>query len=74
MKVLSCPFCGCNKVDLCRTNVNACWVACVSCGAEAESDPKREDAIRNWNRRRAASVATIEYDEQCRDSHTVKIR
>ncbi len=50
-KILSCPFCGYEMVDICRTNENACWVECVNCGGKSESAATREEAIANWNRR-----------------------
>ena len=46
-----CPFCGRHKVEICRTNANACWVRCSVCGADAESHGDRARAIANWNRR-----------------------
>jgi Lar family restriction alleviation protein len=49
--ILTCPFCGGYEVCVCRTNGNACWIACDDCGAEAPSSPTRIGAIKNWNRR-----------------------
>jgi hypothetical protein len=46
-----CPFCGSDKVDICRTNPNACWVRCANCYADAPSDRTRIGALKNWNRR-----------------------
>lgn len=46
-----CPFCGSDEVDVVRTHHDACWIECAECGAEAESDPTREVAFANWNRR-----------------------
>ena len=60
--ILSCPFCGCVEVDIARTNVNACWVECHSCGARGDSDPSRYGAITNWNNRFPAQPAKIVYD------------
>lgn len=49
-----CPFCGSKRVNITRTNENACWIECArnSCGAESEHDASRAGAIRNWNRRK----------------------
>lgn len=46
-----CPFCGSHSVEVCRTNPEACWIACDECGAEAQSAKHRKDAVANWNRR-----------------------
>lgn len=46
-----CPFCGSHKVNIVRTNEEACWVKCVACDAETDSDPSREKAIEKWNYR-----------------------
>ncbi len=46
-----CPFCGSKKVEVCRTNENACWIRCARCGADAPSNPSRKEAIRIWNSR-----------------------
>ena len=51
-----CPFCGCERVEVSRTNPEACWIQCDpenGCGAESQTDPTRAGAIRNWNRRAA---------------------
>jgi Lar family restriction alleviation protein len=62
--IYSCPFCGYDEVQLCRTNENACWVRCDSCGADAESHAKRKNAIENWNRRASMTQATIIEDDE----------
>ena len=51
-----CPFCPSTDVEICRTNANACWVRCASCGADAESHRTRKKAIANWNRRSGGIV------------------
>jgi Lar family restriction alleviation protein len=58
----SCPFCGSKRVEVARTNENACWIECEKCGAEAQHHPTRAGAFKNWNRRRKASVAKIVWD------------
>ena len=63
-KVKSCPFCGCPKVYLNRSNVNACWVSCENCGAEACSHKDRKEAIKNWNMRRKVKAAKIVDDDE----------
>ena len=63
-QVLSCPFCGCEELELCRTNPNACWVRCGGCGADAESHKDRKQAISNWNRRQDPSPASFEEDDE----------
>jgi Lar family restriction alleviation protein len=59
-QIKSCPFCGSKKIEVSRTNPNACWITCgnENCGAESKSHPTRVGAIRNWNRR--AKVTTTE--------------
>jgi Lar family restriction alleviation protein len=54
----SCPFCGSKKVEVSRTNPEACWINCASCGAKSKSHPTRAGAIRKWNRR--AKVTTTQ--------------
>jgi hypothetical protein len=53
LRIKPCPFCGSHIVDICRTNVHACWVQCADCGAETSGDEEgtREGAIRFWNKR-----------------------
>lgn len=46
-----CPFCGSQKLRLCRTNPGACWVKCDKCEAEAPSHAYRGVAITLWNHR-----------------------
>ena len=53
-KIKPCPFCGLKKVEICRTNPQACWVRCYNCGADAPSDSNRKIAIRIWNKRPVA--------------------
>ncbi len=48
-KIKCCPFCGSAKVDIARTNVNACWVECAECGGQTQSRKHREAAIALWN-------------------------
>jgi len=60
----SCPFCGCIELQVCRTNKNACWIRCGSCGSDSESAPSRKKAIANWNRRATPTVATIIEDDE----------
>lgn len=65
--LLSCPFCGSRAVNIFRTNPNACWVECDSCGAKAESAPTRAEAIANWNRtepRFTAEVVVLDDDQE----------
>lgn len=65
-KIKSCPFCGSKKLEVARTNPNACWITCANdnCGAESKSHPTRAGAIRKWNRRYKAATTetTIVYD------------
>lgn len=66
--ILSCPFCGSIKVEICRTNKRACWVRCDSCGCDTESSPSRKKAIKNWNRRQSEQkYATIVWDQDEED-------
>ena len=51
MKILNCPFCGSHRVNICRTNKDACWVECISCGCNLSSERLRRDAIVKWNTR-----------------------
>lgn len=52
MKLIKpCPFCGSKKVEVCRTNPDACWIRCGKCGADAPSHKERKKAISIWNRR-----------------------
>ncbi len=61
-KIKPCPFCGSKKVDVCRTTPY--WIRCGRCGADAESDPTRKGAIKNWNRRRKVEgFAKIDQDD-----------
>lgn len=57
--IKSCPFCGSLKVEVCRTNPQACWIRCFLCGADAESHRSRAGAIANWNRRDPASLSAV---------------
>ena len=50
-KIRFCPFCASLRVDICRTNKNACWVECSDCGARTQSHKHRESAIALWNTR-----------------------
>lgn len=50
-KIKPCPFCGSKKVEVNRTNENACWISCIRCAAQADSKPARKDAIKLWNKR-----------------------
>ncbi len=54
--IKSCPFCGSQKVEVCRTNPEACWIRCARCGADAPSTSKRKRAIAIWNKRPKAKV------------------
>ena len=68
-EILACPFCGADKVEICRTNKNACWVTCAECGAESEHAKKRVDAIANWNRRYfERGLATVTWDDEVLDA------
>lgn len=65
--LLSCPFCGSRAVNIFRTNSNACWVECDSCGAKAQSAQTRVEAIANWNRtepRFTAEEIVIDGDQE----------
>jgi len=65
-KIKSCPFCGSNKLEVMRTNSDACWIACANarCLATACYHPTREGAIRKWNRRSKSTTTEtkIMYD------------
>lgn len=64
-KIKPCPFCGSKKVDVCRTNENACWIRCGRCGADAPGDPHRKVAISIWNKRpKVEGFAKIEWDDE----------
>lgn len=64
-KIKPCPFCGSKKVDICRTNENACWVRCARCYGKAASDTFRKVAIRNWNHRpKVEGFAKIDFDDE----------
>ena len=59
-----CPFCGGLEVEVCRTNIHACWIRCSACGADAQSHKTRRGAVAQWNRRRdLAARATIVSDD-----------
>lgn len=60
----SCPFCGSEELEFCRTNPKACWVRCHLCGGEAPSRPKRRDAITNWNMRYPETIAQFVEDDE----------
>ena len=63
-RIKSCPFCGSDIVDICRTNKNACWIECANCTAQTESNPLLNEAIKIWNRRsRKISYATVRDDQ-----------
>lgn len=63
-KIRGCPFCGDTGVEICRTNVNACWVQCSGCGATSPSHRHRESAIALWNVRYVPSqLAVIIHDD-----------
>ena len=47
----ACPFCGSHTVEVCRTNVWACWIRCAKCGGEADTRKTRRGAFAAWNRR-----------------------
>ena len=62
-KIKCCPFCGSKKVDVARTNEQACWVECAKCGAQTDSAPTRRKAISNWNKRtKSVSHAKVVWD------------
>ena len=64
-QIKPCPFCGSKKVEVCRTNENACWIRCEKCGADSESDPSRKRAIQIWNRRpKTEGFAKIVFDQE----------
>lgn len=54
--LVPCPFCGCEELELCRTNENACWVRCHGCGGESQTHKTRKGALKNWNRRFDSTV------------------
>jgi hypothetical protein len=66
--ILSCPFCGSLEVEICRTNPDACWVACANeyCEAETKSHRTRSGAIRYWNTRaiRCETATVIQDDDK----------
>lgn len=64
--LMCCPFCGHLEVEVCRTNPKACWIRCASCGADAESAPKRKGAFSNWNRRSVAREGRMLDDDDKR--------
>lgn len=60
--ILACPFCGCQSVNICRTNPRACWVECDTCNAQTSSAKTRKAAIANWNCRTGPMQASIIHD------------
>ena len=50
-RIKPCPFCGSHTLEICRTNGEACWIACEKCGARSDSHRDRVGAIRIWNGR-----------------------
>jgi Lar family restriction alleviation protein len=63
-EIKPCPFCGCKEVEICRTNINACWVRCNGCGSDSNSNPTRKTAIEIWNNRPIIEgLATIVDDQ-----------
>jgi hypothetical protein len=62
-KIKSCPFCGSKKIQICRTNPDACWIRCDRCWGETESDPTRQGAIRKWNREKERTFDTKIVDD-----------
>lgn len=68
MKIACCPHCGSSKVNVCRTNEDACWIECADerCGAQTASRKTRRGAIDVWNSRmppRTAYAVVIEDDD-----------
>lgn len=64
LRARDCPFCGSDKVDVCRTNPNACWIECHECFAGTSSHRTRTGAFANWNRREGNNVtASIVQDD-----------
>lgn len=57
VEIFSCPFCGSEDVEICKTGPY--WVRCAECGAESESDDRRYKAIAKWNRRVPAKIGRI---------------
>jgi Lar family restriction alleviation protein len=62
-----CPFCGSVKVDVCRTNENACWISCAKCQASTDSHKTQKGAIKKWNMRNTPE-AVIVYDDEVEDN------
>lgn len=67
-----CPFCGSDRVDVARTNPNACWIRCANdeCGADAKSHRTRAGAFRNWNRRDGMGLTASIRDDDDKDRWT----
>jgi hypothetical protein len=65
--IRGCPFCDSHEVEIARTNQDACWVVCAHCFAQAESSPKRIDAIANWNRRNFDDHPSVIVQDMDRD-------
>lgn len=65
-RMLPCPFCGCSRLRLNKTNERARWVSCADCEAQTDSRPSREAAILLWNVRLtgAGNAFFIEDDDQ----------
>lgn len=51
VRIKPCPFCGSHTLEICRTNDEACWIACDKCGARSDCHSDRAGAIRIWNGR-----------------------
>ena len=65
-----CPFCGSDRVEVCRTNPNACWIRCDECGADAPSHRTRTGAFANWNRRLGNNMTASIVDDDDKERWT----
>lgn len=64
----TCPSCGSEKLELCRTNKNACWVQCCRCDTRTGAHKTRQGAIAKWNARTDnQAVALFVFDDEKND-------
>ena len=55
-----CPFCGSCEVEVARTNKDACWIECSTCGANVKSCKTRRNAIIRWNERTTCPAKIVD--------------
>lgn len=50
-KLLACPFCGSDEIEVQEAPRNIYWANCMGCGAQTHDAKSDEQAIAAWNRR-----------------------